>query len=342
MWVRALMLGLASYLVAGHLPAQNDSFRLIQPSVDSSEALLHSRKGEARLEIGGRSTRTLPVRSSETVSSLTRAGTKWLAAGTRDRVQRRDLILFSIDGATSRRLSPPSGQREPFRIRPVPLASHSSLQGLVWLEGADMKSLSVMLAKRTGGSWSDPQRVPRPTSGSQTGLVATVLPDGRWLLVWSGFDGNDDELFFSLVGSDGASRPQRVTQSNSVPDVMPSLVQSRQGALLAWSQLDGGDYRVRISRFDGASWSAPRTVGPKGSQRPELTSDRGQVRLTYREAWPRRWSVAEIGDDGRPTRRARVEAATQIRPAVETSSTDTLVLRWSDSPSREAQWEVVR
>ena len=335
---RSAILSLFLAIIGLQVRADVVEYELIQPVHNNSGVILHSRTGDARIETGSGVRRRLPVRRDETLTAVSEVGMGWVMTGTRDDVSRREIVMISVEGASVRRMAAPGGQSERFRVRPTTLlGTGSELEGLAWLEGADLKSLSVRLARRQPSEWSDVVEIAPATKGSQSGLTASVLSDGNWLLVWAAFDGNDDDLFFSRMIGDTVSRPARLTR-NGVPDVMPSLIASDNGALLAWSQLEDGDYRVKVSYFDGAAWSSPRTHGPPGAQRAELTRHNEQVRLVYRQAWPRGWIVSEISSSGRTERRAEFSVSSSSRPVITNSTGSTLQMRWPRVGSREAQW----
>ncbi len=314
-------------------------YELIQPKQGDSGVILYSRTGNARIETGNGLRKRLPVRRDETLTTVAEVGMGWLMTGTRDKATRREIVMISAAGSSVRRLTAPNGQSEPFRVRPTPiLGTGSELEGLAWLEGADLKSLSVRFSHRQSSEWSDVVEIAPATRGSQSGLTATVLADGSWLLVWAAFDGNDDDLFFSQIVGESISRPARVLRNNGVPDIMPSLIASDTGALLAWSQLEEGHYRVKVSYFDGGAWSGSRTHGPPGAQRAELIRHNDDLRLVYQQAWPRGWNVSEIDGLGRTERRAEFPVSSHRRPALTRSIGGTLEMRWPGLGSREAEW----
>jgi hypothetical protein len=316
-------------------------YELVQPVRNDSGVILHTKTGHARIETDSGILKRLPVRRDETLSSIAEIETGWVLTGTKDSISRREIVMIAVEGSGARRLAAPGGQSEPFRVRPAAvLGPGSELEGLAWLEGPDLRSLSVRFARRQPSEWSEVVEIAPATRGSQSGLTATAMSDRSWLLVWSAFDGNDDDLFFSRMIGDSVSRPARLTR-NSVPDVMPSLVASDDGALLAWSQLEDGDYRVKVSRFDGVAWSAPRTHGLPGAQQAELSRQNNQLRLVYRQAWPREWIVSEISNSGRTERRANFSVSSNSRPVFTTSVGGTVQMRWPRVGSREAKWTPV-
>ncbi|MEJ2086445.1 MAG: hypothetical protein P8Y44_12335, partial [Acidobacteriota bacterium] len=286
--------------------AESPEYRLIQPNRNQSGAILRSWPGNAYLDRADGYSTARPLRRHATLTTLTEVSPGWIAAGVSQNGRHGDLVLISIEGAKATRLSPPEGQDSFFRLRPTILSSESTLHGLSWLEGPDIRSLTVHLARRGPEGWSDTVAVPRRSGRGQTGLTAVDLADGASLLVWAEFDGTDDDLFFSRLEGDSLSPPRRIVANNAVPDITPSLVSMGGEILLAWSQLESGDYRIKISHFDGETWSSPRTFGPPGAQRPDLRRTGESLSLVYRQAWPRSWIVAELGTDGRSLRSAGV------------------------------------
>ena len=188
------------------------------------------------------------------------------------RVAQRDLYLALIDRDGLHALPAPRLGVRQVRENAVPLASAAGdLAGLVWLEGTDRQSYSVRYAAWDNLRWTEPEEVAGEAAGSQLALAAATLGDGSRLLVWSRFDGQDDEIVAARYenGRWGAARP--IADDNSVPDITPAVVAVPGGALATWSRYDGHDYRVVIARFDGRKWSPPTWAGPAGSTEPYLT-----------------------------------------------------------------------
>jgi hypothetical protein len=277
--------------------------------------------GGARIELpSGKSLQVaLPERAE--ISSFATLDADWVAAGSApDASGRRRLFVVRGDDRASRPLPEPPGQEGRERSGPTLLVDGGRLAGIAWLEGDDDRSLSVRAAAWTGTRWQAPERVSFPGPGSQLALAGAVLTDGSWLLAWSAFDGQDDEIVWSLhVG--GAWQPvKRVYPNNSVPDITPALAATADGgALIAWSRFDGKGYQLRLARFDRAGdgrWSGERTAGPSGSLYPAFLSDGSATRLLYLDAAaPRAWSVLDLDGTGRVKAKASI-ASTLERPVV--------------------------
>jgi hypothetical protein len=268
----------------------------------------------------------------------------WLAAGVRpDADGRSEILLLTGDAEAATELPPPPGRNAALRQQPLPLVENGHLAGLLWLEGNSRTSFGVRFAEWNGAGWREPQTVAAPGPGSQLALTATRLADGTWLAAWSAFDGTDDEIVWSRRGRDGAWSPaHRAAAGNEVPDITPALTATRDGALLAWSRLDGDEYRIVVSRFRNGAWTKPEFAAPKGSLFPGFEpAPEGQVWLLYRTAEPRGWTVAELDRAGRPVRRASAEAqsAATDRPVVQSTAHGPALVWPGRGEQRAVRWE---
>ncbi len=257
---------------------------------------------------------------------------------------RRDLYLAQVDAQGLHALPSPAADADGGRLREnaVPLASNAGeLAGLVWLEGADRESYAVRAASWDGLRWSAPATVAAAAPGSQLALSGATLADSSQLVVWSRFDGQDDEIVFARLAGGHWSAPLPLAADNAVPDITPAVVAVPGGALATWSRYDGHDYRVVISRFDGREWSAPAWAGPAGSTYPTLiraeradrpAQDSGAAAwLTYATAAVRGWAVVELGADGRALRRGEVADVPAARPALVAQPSGEIRLLWATS-----------
>jgi len=256
--------------------------------------------------------------------------------GIRGASKQRDLFLAQIDSQGLHPLPVPAPTPDRLRENAVPLASpNGDLEGLVWLEGPDRQSYVVQYAAWETLRWGEPMVVAREAPGSQLALAAATLGDGSKLLVWSRFDGSDDEIVAAhfVEGRWSAARP--LADDNTVPDITPSVIAVPGGALATWSRYDGHDYRVVISRFDGRDWSPPSWAGPAGSTEPFLTPAAARAVagstswLTYSGAQPPAWNVLELDASGRVLRRGSVTNVPRARPALEPLPSGGVRLLWA-------------
>jgi hypothetical protein len=269
---------------------------------------------DGRLELPGGRTLAVPLPERAEVSALAAVDGGWIAAGSvRDAAGRRRLFLLRGNDRASRPLAEPPGQEGKQRRGPALLVDGGRLAGIAWLEGDDDRSLSVRAALWDGARWQAPERVSLPGPGSQLALAGAVLADGSWLLAWSAFDGQDDEIVWARRSGDAWQPVQRLT-GNRVPDITPALAATADGgALIAWSRFDGRGYQMRVARFGADGWSGEHAAAASGSLYPTFL---GASRLLYLDAAaPRSWSVLDLDAAGRVKGKASA-ASTLERPAV--------------------------
>lgn len=312
----SLCLFLASFLVgvigAGPLHAQT--------TLQSGNLVLSATGDRARLALPDGKTLPLALPERTEISSLAELeqgwhDRSWILAASVPEGGRRLLLLLAGDEAGSRALPVPADQRGTQRRGAVLLAREGRLHGMAWLEGDGDRGLSVRAAAWDGERWGAPEAVSRIGPGSQLALTGVVLAKGSWVLAWSAFDGEDDEIVWSRRSAEGRWSPVRpVSEGNSVPDITPTLAAAGDGALIAWSRYDGNDYRVRVARLGGAAWQNERYAAPAGSIHPAFLTGEGRFQLLYLSARPLAWSLLELDRNGRDLRRSSVPAANLERP----------------------------
>lgn len=248
---------------------------------------------------------------------------------------RAALFLALADGSGLHPLPVPERESGRASENAVPLPSaRGDLEGLVWLEGADRQSYAIRYAAWNGLAWSQPTEVAASAPGSQLALAAARLADGSRILVWSRFDGEDDEIYTARFVDGRWSPPQALAADNAVPDITPAVVAAGAGALATWSRYDGHEYRLVMSRFDGERWSSPAWVGPAGATDPALTREAtagGEVWLTFASAHPRGWGVLALDTQGHLLRQGSIATAETARPALAARPGGAVQLRWPGS-----------
>lgn len=279
---------------------------------DGGPALV-SRQGELRVMAGDglHASRIDDGAHFTAVASLGRD--RWVAAGVRGG---SNLLLVRGEGDAAERLAVPAvgGGLAMF---PVPLTRDGELTGLAWLSGDDPHRLSVRFARWEGGSaigsWGETETVATPPArGSQLALSGAVLRDGSTMLVWSRFDGRDDEIVWSRFDGRRWSAPARVADDNRVPDVTPSVAPLGDGAIVAWSRFGQNAYHVATARWPGShgeGWTPAESTGPRGSGRPQLRAEGDGALLLYRDVLREGYGVLRIDPAGAVTGRAFLEHA---------------------------------
>lgn len=286
---------------------------------------LLSGRGEARIALGSGERVVFPLPAGAELTAVAGAGGRWFAAGTRPvngAESRREILLVSERGGVAVPLPPPAGNGARLRQEPLPVTVGDRLAGLVWLEGEDSGRFAVRYAAWNGEGWGETETVSGRGPGSQVGLAAAHLADGSLVLAWSAFDGEDNEILWARRSPKGAwSRPLRLAADNEVPDLLPALLPSGDGALLAWNRYDGEGYEVVTARLRGGAWSAPRPAAPSGSVFPTLEpAAGGGARLLYRTAIPGGWGLAQLDAAGRALRRATITDVADVADAADVAN----------------------
>ncbi|HEV8238200.1 MAG TPA: hypothetical protein VGS57_02395 [Thermoanaerobaculia bacterium] len=259
-----------------------------------AESPLRLRVEGAAVEIGssaGGSAARIAIAPGTSVDAFASTRGGWLVAGSTPVAGGRELAIWiGSDGKAATTLAPPPGRVGAVRAFPVPLLHDGELAGMAWLEGEAADRFAVRTSAWDGREWSAAETVAPPGRGSQLGLTGAVLADGSWLLAWSAFDGEDDEVMWSARRGAHWSAPAAVAAGNQVPDVTPALRADGPGALLAWSRYDGNDYRLVLSRFAGRRWQPAEWAAGAGTIQPRWEGET----LTFRDAAAGTWVAARV------------------------------------------------
>jgi hypothetical protein len=309
---------LGGWLALSAAPLRAQSVALQASSADGSFVLVAG-DGRWLLLEEGRDAILLPSAAGEAYDVLAALDGGWIAAGHRPGADGgRELVLVrGVGGGLETLPAPPSGGA--VLASPRPLIENGELAGLVWLEGGDARSLGVRAADWTDGGLGPAQWVAPPSeTGSQLALSAAVLADGSWLLLWSAFDGGDDEIRYSRREGPVWTVPARVHADNAVPDITPVVAATSRGAIAAWSRYEAGHYRVRVARFSTGVWGGEERVGGAGSIFPFFVADeraRGP-HLVFSEVSSGDWQLLELDGSGRVRARSRWRGPAGASPLV--------------------------
>ncbi len=319
--------------------AQSEAeWAVVQPAESQDGLVLWSRPGAARVVVGDRAS-SVSLRSGEELTDIAELEDGWVAAGRRTVGGKTRLVVLTDDSQGLRRLESPAPATGELQLRPRLLVDDGRLAGVAWLEGATPRELTVRARRWSGVDWGPTELVGPRVAGSQTGLASVTLGDGNELLMWSAFDGNDDEIVFSRSRGDGWTTPRRVAAGNRVPDVAPAVIATRAGALAAWSRAGDDGYELVVARYRRGVWQKPRVAARDGALFARFVRRDGRLLLLYRRATPRGWGVAELGPNGLVRRRATFLKTAPDRPALELDGVMGVNLRMPDRTVARGYWD---
>ncbi len=101
------------------------------------------------------------------------------------------------------------------------------------------------------------------STGLPMNIYPTVIVDrtGVVWIVWSGNQGNNDDIFFSRLVGGVWQHPRPVHPANQVPDIQPAVSLASDGMpLVRWQRFVAGSYRQVESHWRGRTWSPVRMV----------------------------------------------------------------------------------
>jgi hypothetical protein len=342
----SLRLAPAVVLVLLGLPAPAAGADLLQHGF-GAEAVVVVTSGEiTRVMLGSGRAEAVETDASFVTHDLVAVEGAWLVAGSRKGLDRRERLALLAGGAGRQRELPlPPGQTGAVRAMPVVFGGDRLLAGragggVAWLEGNNPRLFEVWAAEWTGDGFEQPVVVSPAGAGTQTGLSGAELADGSWLLVWTAFDGSDDEVMWSVHTSEGWSEPRPVAGDNPGPDITPSVAATDDGAILAWSRFDGVQYRLALAAFREGAWSDPVLADTPSGLYPGFVRGAATPILSYLEVSgtaPRRWVVSEIDVAGRRvTASAGVPSRQSERPVIVAVGADGVRFGWQTEATGRA------
>lgn len=160
----------------------------------------------------------------------------------------------------------------------APVITFDGLGGgwLVWNEDE-----GLFYSRREGDAWSPKREIDTSPSTRDRSPSLAVDPQGVVWLAWSGFDGSDEEIFFSRWEEGGWEKAQQVNRddaSHDLYDESPHLAIGGDGRpWLVWVGYGGGlDDEIFYSRWEGEGWSEEGLVSaddPSSDLMPTLAID---------------------------------------------------------------------
>ncbi|MDY7093917.1 MAG: hypothetical protein SX243_13175 [Acidobacteriota bacterium] len=323
-----LALAIALLAILTLLPATAGASEIINPIFSAAgepdePTILRLRWSTAVLELPNGETRRLELPENVQVHSAVGDTGGWWLAGRETLENRLGLWVgrLSLGADPAEALSehsvPDTTDRHLCEL--VLLTADGELLGAAWFEGPNENSVAVRAARfDEADGWSAPETVAESAEGTQIALAGAAIADGSSAVVWSAFDGTDDEILVSRWEGQSWSAPQRVADDNEVPDIVPAVAWVGSGAdrvlTVSWSRYTPDGYTLHTTRWDGEAWRGQGALTAPGTVFPTFDHLQGATLLTYRQALPRSWVVARLDADGRIEKQAVVADPDGLRP----------------------------
>lgn len=99
---------------------------------------------------------------------------------------------------------------------------------------------------------------PDINSNTQNDWGPTIIIDSKgtpWL-AWTGYDGTDDDIYYTYWKGNEWKKPEKVNTDDGWPDTLPILALNKEGAPeVRWSGFNGSKYIRYFSTWDSSRWS---------------------------------------------------------------------------------------
>lgn len=145
------------------------------------------------------------------------------------------------------------------------------------------------------GAWTEEQEY---YSGLVSNTAATLADDasGHLWMVWAGYNGISDEIYYSRWNGASFDSAKAIT-ANDVPDILPILGIDEQSGhpWIQWLQYTDSGYKRFETCWNGSNWSEPIRVETQEATTSPATS--GSTALKARSALP----TKKVGGSGATT-----------------------------------------
>lgn len=145
---------------------------------------------------------------------------------------------------------------------------------------------TVLFSVREGGHWSEPAPLGPTTAGPAIHPSVAINEMGYPTAVWSAFDGEDYEVYFSSFNGQDWSQSLQITLNSKLGDAQPALVYL-QGVtpVLAWTQAGAEGNSILLTSRSGGIWHTPQAMTPPSSRNrsPRLASRAHHLALSWSE-----------------------------------------------------------
>ncbi|MFA9453124.1 MAG: GDSL-type esterase/lipase family protein [Candidatus Aminicenantaceae bacterium] len=145
---------------------------------------------------------------------------------------------------------------------------------------------AVFFSRCEQGTWSEPEPLTTRPAVPHFHPNAALNDRGFPAVIWSGFDGEDYELYWTSWENGRWAETEQVTDNRDFSDAQPSLVSLQQASLVvAWTQAGPEGNRILWSQRLNNSWQPPVPLtGPgRHSRSPRLVSQADMLALSWED-----------------------------------------------------------
>ena len=134
-------------------------------------------------------------------------------------------------------------------------------------------------------TWTDPVSLTPDPSVPHFHPDTALNSAGGPMLVWSAFDGEDYEIYFSSWTGRKWTRPKAVTHNRFHGDAQPSLVAFNGIPAVAWTQAKGNSATVLFSYRNKGRWEKPVRLSPREGRvhAPKLLTQAQNLAISWQE-----------------------------------------------------------
>ncbi len=145
---------------------------------------------------------------------------------------------------------------------------------------------AVFFSRCDRGNWTDPEPLSRGPSAPHFHPSAALNPMGFPAVAWSGFDGEDYELFWTQWEDGKWAEIEQMTDDRGFSDAQPSLICHQQASLvITWTRAGPEGNRILWAQHRDGGWLAPSPAAGAGShgRSPRLVSRADLLALAWED-----------------------------------------------------------
>ena len=139
-------------------------------------------------------------------------------------------------------------------VYPAISTGPNSITWVVWTVLQGKNSDLFFTTSLEKGGWAEPAQIITNLSSNSAAMITVDRENTPWV-VWSGFDGQDDEIFFTRWNGASWDIPLMVNDDNFTPDIIPSMALNDEGfPVIRWLGFAENGYVLLAKEWNGYGW----------------------------------------------------------------------------------------